>query len=198
MVDRARDVRLGLRLDREAAEPVRRKRVIGGTSWLTRFTPRGGPADYDGWAALGLSGWGWEDVLPSFVKLERDVDFGDQSWHGDKGPMPSARHLDIELTDVTAGSVDALGVTGFAWVEDHNEPGAVGMGRMPMNVLDGRRVTTADAYLRLDATPSSLTIRPDSPVDRVVFDGTTAVGVRLADGSVIEAGHVVLSAGVYG
>lgn len=67
-----------------------------------------------------------------------------------------------------------------------------------MNVLDGRRVTTADAYLPLDGTPSNLTIRPQSLVDEVVFDGTTVVGVRLADGSVVEAGHVVLSAGVYG
>ncbi len=67
-----------------------------------------------------------------------------------------------------------------------------------MNVRGGSRVTTADAYLPLDATPSNLTIRPDSPVDCVVFDGTTAVGVRLADGTVVEGGCVVLCAGVYG
>ena len=47
-------------------------------------------------------------------------------------------------------------------------------------------------------TPTNLAIRPDSLVDRVVFDGTTAVGVRLADGTVIDAGRVILSAGVYG
>lgn len=79
-----------------------------------------------------------------------------------------------------------------------NEPGAVGAGRMPMNVRGGRRVTTADAYLAVGTTPSNLAIRPDSPVDRVVFDGTTAVGVRLTDGTVIEGGRVVLCAGVYG
>ncbi len=67
-----------------------------------------------------------------------------------------------------------------------------------MNVLPGgRRVTTADAYLRLDATPRNLTVRPDSHVDRIVFDGTRAVGVRLADGTVVEAGRVALCAGVY-
>ena len=182
----------------EPPQPVRRKRVVGGTSWLTRFTPRGAPGDYDGWAALGLPGWGWRDVLPYFIKLERDVDFGDREWHGDRGPMPSARQLDLEFTDVTAGSVDALAAAGFPWIDDHNEPGAVGAGRMPMNVCDGRRITTADAYLPLGATPSNLTIRPDAVVDRVLFDGKTAVGVRLADGTIVEAGHVVLSAGVYG
>ncbi len=182
----------------ETPQPVRRKRVVGGTSWLTRFTPRGAPADYNGWAALGLSGWGWDDVLPYFVKLECDVDYGDRPWHGDRGPIPSSRHLDLAFTDVTAGSIDALNAAGFPWIDDHNEPGAVGAGRMPMNVRGGRRVTTADAYLAPDATPRNLTIRPDSHVDRVLFDGTTAIGVRLADGTVVEAGRVVLSAGVYG
>jgi choline dehydrogenase len=69
---------------------------------------------------------------------------------------------------------------------------------MPMNVRDGHRVTTADAYLAAGTTPGNLAIRADSPVDSVVFDGTTAVGVRLADGTVIEGGRVVLCAGVYG
>jgi choline dehydrogenase len=182
----------------EEGKPVRRKRLLGGTSWLTRFTPRGSPSDYNGWAGLGLTGWGWEDVLPYFVKLENDVDFGDRPWHGDQGPIPSSRQLDEEPTDVGAAAIDALAAAGFPWVDDHNEPGAVGAGRMPMNVLGGRRVTTADAYLPLGATPPNLTIRADAHVDRVVFAGTKAVGVRLADGTMVEAGHVVLCAGVYG
>jgi choline dehydrogenase len=52
------------------------------------------------------------------------------------------------------------GPCGFAAVEDHNRPGAVGAGRMPMNSRDGVRVTTADAYLLLGGTPTNLTIRP--------------------------------------
>jgi choline dehydrogenase-like flavoprotein len=179
-------------------QPVRRKRVVGGTSWLTRFTPRGAPADYDGWASFGASGWGWQDVLAHFVELESDLDFGDRPWHGDRGPIPSTRHLDLEFMDVTATSVEALEKAGFPWIDDHNEPGAVGAGRMPMNVRSGRRVTTADTYLAPDATPANLTIQAHSLVDRIVFDGIRAVGVRLSDGTIVEAGHVVLSAGVYG
>lgn len=182
----------------ERRQPVRRKRLVGGTSWLTRFTPRGAPADYDGWAAHGVPGWGWEEVLPYFVKAESDIDFGDRSWHGSAGPIPSNRHLDAVFADVTTGGIEALGSAGFGWIDDHNEPGVVGAGRMPMNVVNGRRVTTADAYLRADATPTNLEIRPDSLVDRILFDGTTAVGVRLVDGTVVEAGRVVLCAGVYG
>ena len=182
----------------EEAKPVRRKRLLGGTSWLTRFTPRGSPADYNGWAALGLAGWGWEEVLPYFVRLEMDMDFGDTPWHGDKGPIPSSRELDEDLTDVGEAAVGALASAGFPWVDDHNEPGAVGGGRMPMNVLDGRRVTTVDAYLPLGGTPPNLNIRADAQVDRIVFDSGRAVGVRLVDGTSVTAAHVVLCAGVYG
>src|SRR5262249_30044031 len=106
------------------SKPVRRKRLLGGTSWLTRFTPRGSPADYDGWRELGLVGWSWEDVLPFFVKLENDVDFPGKPWHGDRGPIPSSRQLDAGFTDIGAAAIDALAALGFPWVDDHNEPGA--------------------------------------------------------------------------
>ena len=75
----------------QGVQPVRRKKLFGGTSWLTRFTPRGSPADYDAWQASGSAGWGWDDVLPYFVRLEADDDFGHEPWHGDHGPMPSRR-----------------------------------------------------------------------------------------------------------
>jgi choline dehydrogenase-like flavoprotein len=71
-----------------AIRPVRRKKLLGGTSWLTRFTPRGSPADYDGWEALGNPGWRFDEVLPYFIRLEQDTDFGHEPWHGDGGPIP--------------------------------------------------------------------------------------------------------------
>jgi choline dehydrogenase len=177
---------------------VWRNKLLGGTSWVTRFTPRGAPADYDGWAALGNAGWGFDDVLPYLIRLESDKDFGDRPWHGDRGPMPSTRYLDLDYTDVAAASLDALVAAGFPAIEDHNRPGAVGAGRMPMGSRDGIRVTTADAYVPLGATPPNLAIQTDSQVAGVVFDGVRASGVMLVDGTVIEAGWVVLCAGTYG
>lgn len=177
---------------------VRRAKLLGGTSWLTRFTPRGSPADYDDWAARGNPGWGFDDVLPYFMRLESDVDFGDQPWHGDSGPIPSTRYLDHEYTDVAAAGLDALEAVGFPPVDDHNRPGAVGAGRMPMNSRDGVRVTTADGYLPVEARPANLTIRAGAQVTDVVFDGARATGVRLVDETVIEAGRVVLCAGTFG
>jgi choline dehydrogenase len=178
-------------------DDVRRGKLLGGTSWVTRFALRGSPADYDEWAALGNPGWGFEDVLPYFTLLEADADFGDRPWHGDRGRLPVNRYLDLELTEIATAGLHALQATGFAAVEDHNRPGAVGAGRMPMSSRDGRRVTTADAYLPRGDTPSNLAIRPGAQVADIMFDGIRATGVRLVGGTVIDAGRVVLCAGTY-
>ncbi len=155
---------------RSAAQNVRRNKLLGGTSWTTRFTPRGSPADYDAWAAAGNVGWGFDDVLPYFVRLEADTDFGSEPWHGEDGPIPSTRYLDIAYTEPAAAGVNALEAAGFPIVQDHNRPGAVGAGRMPMSSRNGVRVTTAAAYLPVGETPPNLTIRADTEVAAVVFE----------------------------
>jgi choline dehydrogenase len=202
------DLRNGFRLERGLpdwgfisdadGEPVRRGRLLGGTSWLTRFALRGQPADYDLWAAHSSPGWGFEEMLPWLRQLEADADFGSKPWHGDSGPMPVRRYLDAEFTDVLAAAARALEQIGFQPVDDHNRPGAVGVGRMPMTSSKGARVTTADAYLRSATTSANLMVRCNSQVADVLFDGLRAAGVRLVDGTLVEAGHVVLCAGVYG
>ena len=179
-------------------QPARRTRMLGGTSWVTRFTPRGSPADYDAWASAGNPGWEFSELLPYFIRLEHDLDFGDRAWHGDAGPIPSTRHLDIDPLPIVDATTAALESRGFEAVADHNRPGAVGVGRMPMNGLGDSRVTTVDAYLAPGQTPANLTIRGDAQVDRILFDGERAGGVRLVDGTEVRAGAVVLSAGVYG
>lgn len=183
--------------ERGVLEELRRGKLLGGTSWVTRFALRGSPADYEEWAALGNAGWGFEDVLPYFMRLESDADFGDQPWHGDTGPIPVSRYRELELTEIGAAGLRALRAVGFPTVEDHNRPGAIGAGRMPMSSRDGVRVTTADAYLPIGHTPSNLTIWSDTQVADVVFDGSRATGVRVLDGTVIEASWVVLCAGTY-
>ena len=184
--------------ERGVVEQLRRGRLIGGTSWVTRFAIRGSPGDYDQWAASGNVGWGFEDVLPWFRRLESDADFGDRPWHGDSGPIPVSRYRELEPTEIMAAALRAFEAVGFPTVEDHNRPGAVGAGPMPMSSRSGVRVTTADAYLPVDHTPPNLTIRADAQASHVVFDGTRAAGVRLVDGTVVRATWVVLSAGTYG
>lgn len=186
--------------ERGVTRDLPRGRLLGGcSSTNATFALRGSPADYDAWAASGNDGWAFEDVLSSFRRLERDDDFGNEPWHGRDGPLPIRRYPETELTDVSAAGLAAFEMAGFAMVEDHNRPWAVGAGRAPVNTnADGLRVSTALAYLPAGKEPPNLTLRPDTSVAEVVLDRHRAVGVRLIDGSLLEAGAVVLAAGAYG
>ncbi|MFL6114012.1 MAG: GMC family oxidoreductase N-terminal domain-containing protein, partial [Catenulispora sp.] len=132
---------------RGVSSPLHRGRVVGGTSWMTRFAMRGSPADFAEWERLGNRGWGFDEILPYFNRLETDLDFGDDAWHGDAGPVPVTRYPDIVATDYETTLAAAMTAAGFDSIDDHNRPGAVGYSRMPRNARRGTRVTTADAYL---------------------------------------------------
>jgi choline dehydrogenase len=189
-----------------APRTLRRGKLLGGTSWLTRFAVRGAAADFDAWAARGNPGWAHDDVLPTFRRLETDAEFGSTAWHGDRGPIPITRYPDRRRSAIHEAALDAFAAIGFPVVDDHNEPGAVGVGPMPMSSRDGVRVTSADAYLPLDAEPpdgeaaqpARPAIRAESEVATVLVRDGRAVGVRLIDGTEIHAGEVILAAGTYG
>lgn len=177
---------------------VRRGRLLGGTSWLTRFAVRGAAADFDAWAARGNAGWGFGDVLPVFRRIEADAEFGDREWHGDAGPIPITRYPGLVPSPIHAAALDAFAALGFPAVEDHNAPDSVGVGPMPFSSQGGVRVTGVDAFLPGAASAAGLTIRGDSLVATVLLDRGRAAGVRLIDGTEIQASRVVLAAGVYG
>ena len=181
-----------------ATNKLRRGRLLGGTSWLTRFAVRGAQADFDAWAARGNPGWSFADVLPAFRRIETDTDFGSEPWHGDRGPIPITRYPEFEPSAIHAAAIEAFTAAGFSTVDDHNEPGAIGVGRMPMSSRRGERVTTVDAYLSADLQPSNLSIRADATVANVIVEAGRATGVRLADGTEIRADWIVLTAGTYG
>ena len=179
--------------------PVPRGRLLGGcSSTNAAFALRGSPADYDAWASGGNAGWSYEDVLPYFKRLERDLDFGDRPWHGSAGPVPIRRYRADELTDVAAAGLAALTAAGLAQVDDHNAPGAVGVGALPVNCVDEVRMSTALTYLPSSGRRPNLAVRCDAEVLDLVFDGSRATGVRLGDGETVHAGCVVVSGGSYG
>ena len=185
-------------VDGQPPKRVRRGRLLGGTSWLTRFAVRGAATDFDEWAALGSAGWSFADVLPAFRRVETDLERGQDPWHGDAGPLPITRYPDREPSPIHAASLEAFAAAGFEAQVDMNAPSAVGFGRMPMSSRAGLRVTASDAYLPLGSDLRRLALRPDSLVDRVLIESGRAAGVRLADGSIVAADEVVLAAGVYG
>ena len=145
-----------------ATRTLRRGRLLGGTSWLTRFAVRGAAADFDAWAANGNAGWSFEEVLPAFRRLEADAEFGDSQWHGDRGPVPITRYPEYEPSAIHVAALRAFEALGYPAVEDHNDPTALGVGRMPMSSRSGERVTAADAYLPLGWRSPRLTVRPES------------------------------------
>jgi choline dehydrogenase len=151
---------------------------------------------YDQWAERGNPGWAFADVLDDFRRLERDEDIDDQ-WHGTDGPIRIRRHPAHEINGAHAAFLAGLVSLGHPRIDDHNRPDAVGAGPSPRNAIDGLRMSTALTYLATARTRANLTIRPDTHVAHVELAGTRARGVRLADGTLIEADRVVLAAGSY-
>ncbi len=157
---------------------------------------RGTPEDYDRWAdALGCPGWSWAEMLPRFLAVEDDADYGGDGHHGRDGPIPLARTPADELGPLDLAVRTALLDLGYPVHDDYHAPGATGVSRIALTMRDGRRVSTNDAYLEAARGRPNLVVRGDTLVDRVALDGPRAVGVHLADGEQIEAGEVILSAG---
>jgi choline dehydrogenase len=175
-----------------------RGKVIGGSSTTNgAFALRGSPHDFDAWSAAGNPGWAWAEVLDSFTRTEHDLDFGDEPYHGSEGPVPIRRYAGDLRSDVAAAGQDAVAATGVPVVADHNAPGAVGVGPVPVNEVGGTRLGAASTYLAAARGRPNLTVRGDALVDRVLVSSGRAVGVRLASGETFAATRVVLAAGAY-
>jgi len=178
-----------------------RGKTTGGSSAVgATVALRGVPADYDDWAAAGNPAWAWSRVLPYFQKLEEDLDFGTGEFHGRGGPIPIRRWRPEELTPGQTAFVEACLNAGFPEVKDHNHPEATGVGPIPSSRPDPvHRATTATTYLSAVRDRANLEIRARTMVDRVVFDGSRAIGVMAAapGGSyeLVEGRRVILAAG---
>jgi choline dehydrogenase len=177
-----------------AQSPYRywRGRGLGGTSAVNgQLAIRPGPEAFERWPP----GWAWDDVLPWFVRLEDDVDFGDAPYHGRRGPIPIRRAPEHEWEPVDAALRDAAVAAGYATCADHNAPEGSGVSAFAANSRDGRRVSTADAYVEPVRDDPLLTIVPSTLVDRVQLDGGVARAVVTASGELIEGDVIVIAAG---
>ena len=181
---------------RAAAYP--RGKVTGGSSAVNGIVAiRGTPDDYDEWAEWGNDEWSYERCLPYFRALEADQDHGGD-YHGKSGPIPIVRWRDEELTPVQRAFRQACLADGFAASDDHNLPGATGVGSWAMNRTGSLRISTAIGYLQPARGRLNLTIRAGCHVDRVLFEGDRAVGVEVESGGVTQQVYgkeIVLAAG---
>ncbi|MEZ4354719.1 MAG: GMC family oxidoreductase N-terminal domain-containing protein [Myxococcota bacterium] len=188
-----------MRMETGGAILMLQGRLLGGTSALNGLaTVRGMPADYDGWAAAGLEGWGWKDVAPTFIAAERDLDFGSSPIHGSRGPLPVRRWRREEISRAQRAYYDGMIEIGEPAVADVNDPSQLpGLGVFPVTLDDeGRRVTTSLAYLtpEVRARPN-LRVRTRCEVSRIEIEGRRATGVLLASGEALVADEIVLAAG---
>jgi choline dehydrogenase len=175
-----------------------RGRVLGGSSSINGLIViRGQREDYDRWEEQGCPGWSWREVLPYFVKLESNAEFGDDQLHGTSGLLPvSSIDRKHELIEAFIASAEANGVPR---TNDFNSRSQEGAGYFQLTTRNGWRMSAAVAYLKPAEKRANLRIITDTQVLRVLFEGRRAVGVvcRMPEGAhTIKARRgVILSAG---
>lgn len=175
-----------------------RGKVVGGSSAVNAcIALRAEPSDFDSWPEE----WSWNKVLPFFKKLETDKDFPLDEYHNSEGPLPIQRWKDNEIYPLSKAFIEACRANGLEIINDHNKPESTGSGPLPMNAIDGRRISTADAYLRPIQEQENLTILSDAIVDKVLFDNDQAVGVSVSLKTgirKINCKTIILSSGAFG
>lgn len=177
-----------------------RGKVIGGSGAVNgSYFVRATVADFAAWTReLGSSKvWSFDSVLPAYCRSERDLDFGDRSWHGAYGPIPLRRSMNPVPLSEEFGT--ACAAVGFPAVPDLNAGAAAdGVGAVPCNIEDGRRVSTASGYLLPALSRGNLSVQDATTVLRLRFRGTRAIGVDVVQDDRTEtlwADRIVLSAG---
>src|SRR5712691_372912 len=177
-----------------------RGKVIGGSSAINAMiSMRGQAADYDHWRQLGLAGWGYDDVLPVFRRLE-DHFLGESEHHGTGGGWRiEAPRLSWAVLDAIGDAAQEMGIRKTA---DFNTGDNEGVGYFHVNQKRGRRWSSARGFLKPVLTRPNLRLETRVLVDRLIIENGRAAGVRfIRGGDIIEAyakGEVILSAGAIG
>ena len=180
--------------------PINRGKTLGGCSSINAMiNVRGSHHDYDLWRQKGLTGWGYDDVLPYFKKLENSWR-GKSLYHGAGGPVGN-RLIDRE--DMLFEPLrEAAEKNGLPYREDHHGADQEGISRIELTTNAGRRASTARAYLHPAMKRNkNLTVLTKAQTTRILTEGKTAVGVEFMRGGKLEQvraeREVVLCAGTY-
>jgi choline dehydrogenase len=173
--------------------PLPRGRVLGGSSSVNAMVYiRGNRLDYDEW---GVPGWAWDDLFPYFLKSE-DNERGASQWHGVGGPLPVSDQRSGNA--ITPAFVEAAVEAGLARNEDFNGAEQDGAGMYQVTQRGGMRASAAVAYLHPAMERPNLTVMPHMHVNRVLFEGTRAVGVeatQLGQAQELRAGRETILCG---
>jgi choline dehydrogenase len=177
-----------------------RGKALGGSSSINAMiSMRGQAGDYDHWRQLGLTGWGWDDVRPVFRQLDRHF-LGDSEHHSAGGELSvEAPRVRWNILDAIADAAEEMGIPK---TPDFNTGDNTGSCYFHVNQKRGRRWSAARGFLKPVLGRSNLRLETDVLVEKVLFDGKCAKGVRFQrGGEIIEAranGEVILCAGAIG
>jgi choline dehydrogenase-like flavoprotein len=176
-----------------------RGRVVGGSGSINAMIyVRGNRADYDGWAAGGAQGWSYDEVLPYFRRSE-DNERGEDPFHGVGGPLSVSDSR--AMSPLIETMIEASLLAGHEHNPDFNGARQEGVGRFQLTQRNGRRCSTATAFLHPAVHRPNLHVITDAMALRILFDGGRAVGVEVARGGNVEEiraeREVILSAGAY-
>jgi choline dehydrogenase len=177
-----------------------RGKVVGGCSAINGMIyMRGQRADYDGWRQLGLEGWGWDDVLPYFLRHE-DHHGGRSDFHGSGGEWRVERpRISWPILDAAR---DAGVEIGIPKVTDFNRGDNEGSDYFEINQRRGRRWSAATAFLKPILHRPNLRVLDSAHAEAVLFEQGRAVGLSyVREGSPFKArarGEVLLAAGAIG
>ena len=176
-----------------------RGKVLGGSSSINVMAyVRGNRADYDRWSRNGCPGWSYAEVLPYFRRSE-SWEGGADAYRGGDGPLKvtSSRSPD----PIWASMIEAGESAGHARTADYNGARQEGFGRSQSTIENGRRCSTAVAFLHPAKRRANLTVQTNALTCGIIMDGRRAVGVAYRrNGQVIEARadrEIVLSAGAF-
>ena len=174
-------------------------RVLGGGSAINAgIARRARPGDFARWARRGLPEWSFDRVIETYKALEKTAT-GEDRWHGRSGVLPVHQATISELTPPVQAFINAAARAGFARIDDFNGEFQHGVGPEVKNVVDGFRYNAAMVYLPAKVRArTNLTMRADTQVDRIGFEGKRATTVHLVGGEMLSAAEIILSAGVYG
>jgi choline dehydrogenase-like flavoprotein len=166
-------------VDRRELYVPRGKGLGGSSSMNAMLYVRGRPLDYDGWEAQGAPGWGFQDVLPYFLKAEDNVR-GASPFHGAGGPLRVSEQRSPR--PMNRRFLAASAAAGIPRIDDYNGPEQDGASMFQVTQRNGRRFSVADGYLRPVLGRPNLDVRTKVTVLDVQFDGPRAVGVRVRRG----------------
>ena len=165
-----------------------RGKGLGGSSSINGMVYiRGHSSDYDRWAQLGLTGWGWSDVLPYFRRAENS-ERGACDNHGEGGPLHTSNR--VKAHELQDAFLNAAVEAGHKRTADFNGEQFEGAGWYDATINRGNRCSAAKAYLTPQVKKrANLEIRTGVQVERVTFDGTRATGIAYKRSGIAETAH---------